>query len=124
VAGRPSGSHRHPGGNAKVLLSKADGFVPFTVWAHGAGAGDGTGNYTFGFNLNFGMDVITDFQAGPAVGDVIQFNHTVFSDFNAVLARTADDAHGNTVITYDAKNSIILEHVLKANLAANDFSFV
>jgi len=111
-------------GQARVLLSNADGFIPYTVWGRGTGVGDNTGNDIFAFNANFGKDIITDFEAGPGASDVIQFDHTLFADFNAVLAHTADDGHGNTVITYDQNNSIILEHVLKANFAANDFLFV
>jgi hypothetical protein len=38
-----------------------------------------------------------------------------------VLARTADDGHGNTVITLDAQDTITLYHVQKAQLVADDF---
>jgi len=55
---------------------------------------------------------------------VIQFDRAVFTDFNAVRSHTADDGHGNTIITFDANNAITINHVLKANLAADDFQFI
>ena len=43
------------------------------------------------FDAGFGTDFVTDFSAGDASGDVIQFDANVFADFNAVLTacRTA-----------------------------------
>ncbi|WP_166517493.1 M10 family metallopeptidase C-terminal domain-containing protein [Bradyrhizobium canariense] len=112
------------GDTSYVWLSNGTSFAPYAAWGKGPGSGDGTGNDTFVFSANFGKDTITDFQAGPAVGDVIQFDHALFADFASVLSHTADDGHGNTVITYDANDTITLNHVLKVNLTANDFQIV
>jgi hypothetical protein len=111
-------------GNGYVWFSTGNAFDPYKVWATGIGLGDDTGNDLFAFNSNFGKDIITDFQAGVGAGDVIQFDHTLFANFNAVLSKTTDDGHGNTVITYDANNTLTIQHILKANLAADDFLFV
>ena len=47
-----------------------------------------------------------------------------FANAQAALNATADDGHGNTVITLDAHDTITLNGVLKAQLHANDFHFV
>jgi hypothetical protein len=40
------------------------------------------------------------------------------------MSHTADDGHGNTVITLDASDTITLNHVRRASLVADDFVFV
>ena len=95
------------------------------------GAGDdtlsgGTEIDTFIFNAGFGKDTITDFTAGIGVKDVIQFDHTVFADFNAVLA-AAVQVGANVEIHLDADNVLTLNNVsLTATnkLVADDFLFV
>ena len=49
------------------------------------------GNDTFVFLPGFGNDMITDFTAGPNSGphDLIAFDHTIFADFDAVVAASA-----------------------------------
>ena len=64
----------------------------------------GVGNNTFVFNQNFGNDTIVDFHPG----DTIQIDHTVFADLSALMAHTADNVSGHTVITADANDSITL----------------
>ena len=44
------------------------------------------GNDTFVFSANFGNDTIADFQAG---NDVLQIDHSVFSNFAAVMSHAA-----------------------------------
>ena len=82
-------------------------------------AGDG-GNDTFVFLTDFGHNTVDDF--GP--GDLIQFDHSQFADFAAILAHTADDGHGNTTITFDVSHSVTLDHMLRANLTSNEFVIV
>ena len=92
----------------------------------GAGAdtmSGGAGSDTFVFAKGFGKDVITDFAAGEASTDVIAISITVFANFAAVLAHTADDANGDAVITLDANNSITLDNVHTVDLDAGDFLF-
>ncbi len=89
------------------------------------GSGDdtltgGNGHDIFVFNANFGRDTITDFNA---VADVIEIDNTLFADFAALLAHTAD-VSGNAVVTFDAGNTITLNTVLKATLTQSDFHFV
>ena len=78
---------------------------------------------TFVFGANFGMDAISDFAAGAAVGhDVIQIDHTLLGDFGAVQA-AAQQLGSSPVITVDADNSITLQSMTLAKLAAADFLF-
>jgi Ca2+-binding RTX toxin-like protein len=78
------------------------------------------GNDTFVFKPNFGNTTITDFHSGQ---DTIDFDPTVFSDFAHVQSHmTAVGA--NTVITFDAGDTVTLLNVAPASLHANDFLFV
>lgn len=84
----------------------------------------GAGNDTFIFASGFGNDTITDFTAGAASDDVIEFNGvTGATTYAEVLALAADDGT-DTTITVDASNSIVLQNVVVADLAADDFRFV
>jgi Ca2+-binding RTX toxin-like protein len=91
------------------------------------GSGDdtligGKGSDTFEFSFGFGHDVIKDFKAGAGTPDVILIDDSIFADFAAVFAASAQ-VGGDVVITKDASNAITLENVLKTNLNADDFSF-
>jgi serralysin len=81
------------------------------------------GNDTFVFHAGDGLDTISDFAAGAAVGDVIQVDTSLFANF-ADIQTHATQIGSNTVITYDAGNTITLTSVTLANLNANDFLFV
>ncbi|MGB9366340.1 MAG: calcium-binding protein [Xanthobacteraceae bacterium] len=92
------------------------------------GAGNDTltgnaGNDTLVFHAGFGLDTISDFAAGAGIGDVIQVDTSLFADFAAIQSHAAQ-VGSNTVITYDAGNSITLTSVTLASLNANDFLFV
>ncbi|MEA2879899.1 MAG: hypothetical protein QOF14_5095, partial [Hyphomicrobiales bacterium] len=92
------------------------------------GAGNDTltgnaGNDTFVFHAGFGLDTISDFAAGASIGDVIQVDASLFADFAAIQSH-ATQVGANTVITYDAANTITLTAVALTNLNANDFLFV
>jgi hypothetical protein len=82
----------------------------------------GTGsNDTFVFNSGaIGHDTITNFQP---TSDVIQIDHSVFANVQALLAATQDDGHGNVVITADAHDSITLQHVALAQLQTHQSDF-
>jgi phosphodiesterase/alkaline phosphatase D-like protein len=80
------------------------------------------GNDIFVFDVGFGHDTIINFEAGAGIGDVIEFNSSIFADFSAVQAATTDEA-GNAVITYDVDNSVTLQSVSMASLQPDDFSF-
>jgi len=91
----------------------------------GAGADTLTGgadNDTFIFKAGFGLDTITDFAAGAASDDVIQFGNDVFADFASVLA-AATQVGADTVITHGG-NTLTLKNVALANLHQDDFQFI
>ena len=73
-------------------------------------------NDSFVFTPGFGHDTITNFQ--PTT-DVIQIDHSVFANVQALLAATQDDGHGNVVITADLHDSITLHNVTVAQLHAH-----
>jgi hypothetical protein len=75
---------------------------------------------SFVFTPGFGLDTITNFQ--PTT-DVLQIDHSVFANVQALLAATQDDGHGNVVITADAHDSITLQHVTVAQLQAHHSDF-
>ena len=83
------------------------------------------GNDTFVFLPSFGNDTITDFAAGPNSGphDLIAFDHTMFADFDAVVAASAQ-VGTSTVITFDAQNTVTLVNVSLGSLHHDDFAFV
>ncbi|KJC47758.1 hypothetical protein UP09_09085 [Bradyrhizobium sp. LTSP885] len=82
----------------------------------------GTGasnNFAFDFT-GIGHDTVTNFH--PAA-DTLQFGGGIFANAQAALNAAQDDGHGNTVITLDASDAIILSGVAKAQLHAADFHF-
>jgi Ca2+-binding RTX toxin-like protein len=78
----------------------------------------GNGNNTFVFGAGFGHDTVADFGSG----DHIQFVDGVFQNFQSVLA-ASQQVGGDTVITRDAGDSIVLQGVTLGSLSANNFSF-
>jgi Ca2+-binding RTX toxin-like protein len=83
----------------------------------------GAGSDTFVFAANFGKDVIADFQSAGTGHDLIQFDHTVFPNFQAVQSHMAQ-AGSNVVITADAHDTIQIDNTSKAHLNSGDFHFV
>jgi hypothetical protein len=81
----------------------------------------GTGsNDTFVFTPAFGNATVTNFN--PAT-DVLQVDHSVFANAQALLAATHDDGHGNVVITADAHDTIMLQNVTLAQLQTHQSDF-
>jgi len=85
---------------------------------NGGGAAD-----TFLFTSSFGHDTIAGFAAGAGAGDVIKFATTIFANFAAVTAHATDNGT-DTLITFDATNSLTLKNVLVSQLGVDDFVFV
>ncbi|MBD9490470.1 calcium-binding protein [Ensifer sp. ENS11] len=83
----------------------------------------GAASDTFVFKPGFGKDTITDFVTGAASDDVLSFDNAVFSTFEAVLT-AASQVGADTLISYDANNTITLKNVTIANLHADDVRFV
>ena len=71
-------------------------------------------------NGGFCHDVITGFSASQ---DKIQFDTTQFASFAAVTAH-ASQSGSDTVIAYDANDSVTLKGVSLSSFAAKNFSFV
>ncbi|MGH1575158.1 M10 family metallopeptidase C-terminal domain-containing protein [Methylobacterium sp. P31] len=78
------------------------------------------GHDTFVFNPSFGNETVTDFKPGT---DVVQFDHSLFANFDAVYAH-AQQVGADTVIIYDANDTVTLKGVVLANLHASDFHFL
>jgi Ca2+-binding RTX toxin-like protein len=79
----------------------------------------GAGVDTFEFDSQFGNVTITDFDASQ---DVIQFNPALFANYSAVIASTQQNG-ANTVITFDANDTITLTNVATASLSPANFTF-
>jgi serralysin len=80
------------------------------------------GGDTFVFAANFGNVTIGNFHPET---DVIEIDHTVFADFQALLAAAHDDGSGNAVIAADPQDTITLKNVTVAQLVQHqgDFHF-
>lgn len=84
--------------------------------------GDAGGD-TFVFRSNFGRDTIVGFAATGAAHDFVQFDKSVFADFSAVVAASAQVGTA-VVITLDGSNDITLQSMTLAKLTAADFLFI
>jgi hypothetical protein len=71
-------------------------------------------------NGGFGHEVITGFSA---TRDKIQFDTAQFANFAGVMAQ-AKQSGSDTVIAYDANDSITLKGVTLSSLASKNFTFV
>ena len=80
------------------------------------------GGDTFVFAANFGNVTIGNFHPET---DVIEIDHTVFADFQELLAAAHDDGNGNAVIAADPQDTITLKNVTVAQLVQHqgDFHF-
>jgi Ca2+-binding RTX toxin-like protein len=112
------GNDRLAGGNGNDTLTGGDGNDIMT----GGGGDDhlagGSGNNTFVFGSGFGHDTVADFGSG----DHIQFTDGVFQNFQSVMA-AGQQVGGDTVITKDPGDTILLQGVTLGSLSANNFSF-
>jgi hypothetical protein len=67
--------------------------------------------------------VITDFKAGAATDDIIEFSTALFADFAAVSGACVQSG-SNVVITAGTGDTITLKSVTLSTLDADDFRFV
>ncbi len=117
------GDDRLTGGSGEDALFGHEGMDTLS----GGGGNDtltgGSGDDTFSFDPDFGKDVITDFVAGVATDDVIEFRGiTNLASYTDVLNSAADDGT-DTTITLDTDNSIVLKNVVVSDLSSDDFRF-
>lgn len=110
------------GGSGNDTISGKNGNDQIT----GAGGSDllwgDRGSDSFVFEAGFGHDTIKDFETGRK-SDFIQFDADLFPTFGDVMARTTDTSDG-ALISYDANNSVLIEGMSKASLAAAESSFL
>jgi hypothetical protein len=78
---------------------------------------------TFVFHTAFGQEQLTGFVPGAASGDVIQFDKALFANFAAVEG-AMQQSGANVVITYDAHDQLVLNHVSMSALSSANFMFV
>jgi hypothetical protein len=78
------------------------------------------GSDTFVFAANFGHETIANFHPDT---DVIEIDHAVFADFQALLAATHDDGHGNAVIAANPTDNITIKNVTVAQLVQHQSDF-
>ena len=113
---------RLEGGNGDDVLSGRAGNDTLV-----GGAGDdlligGGGDDTFVFVSGDGHDIVSDFVAGNAGGDLISlggYGVSSFADLGSHMSQVGNDV----VIFFDAANQITLQNVLQSNLNAQDFLF-
>ncbi|MCA1495016.1 hypothetical protein I6F11_29845, partial [Ensifer sp. NBAIM29] len=105
-----SGNDTLIGGAGDDSLSGDDGDDILIGGAGNDSMAGGAGNDVFVFRPGFGMDAIADFTAGAGIDDVLEFDNTLFADFEAVLA-AASQVGSDTVIAFDAANSVTLKNV-------------
>jgi hypothetical protein len=80
----------------------------------------GTGANIFQFGAYFGQDTITNFNSSK---DVLLFNTAVFPNYATAIAHAASDGKGDTVITYNAYESVTLTGVTLSSLTSSNFQF-
>jgi len=76
----------------------------------------------FDFSGSFGHNTITGFVGTTTQHDIIDFASDDFANYAAVQAHMAQ-VGANVVITLDAADTIILQHITLAHLTASDFTF-
>src|SRR5262249_31516860 len=84
-----------------------------TPTAPASPAAAATNSDTFVFAANLGNATITNFH--PAT-DMIEVDHAVFANFQALLAATHDDGHGSAVIAADPHDTVTIKNVTVAQL--------
>ena len=93
--------------------------ISFKIAAPGDNWTVGSGHDTFAFNAGFGNNTITDFNTSH---DVLQFAAALFPNYAAVMADT-QQIGANTVVTYDAIDTVTLTGVTASHLTASNFKF-
>lgn len=83
----------------------------------------GAGDDIFHFEAGFGDDVISDFTAGPASGDVIELQGLAITSFAALVAAATEDG-ADTVLDLGGAGAIRLTGIGLADLHESDVRFV
>ncbi|MGY3574361.1 VCBS repeat-containing protein [Bradyrhizobium sp. USDA 4504] len=93
---------------------------PIFAWSGDDHLTGSSGHDTFVFSQPIGNDVVHSFEVSSDVIDLISYGWQSFAD---VQAHTADDAHGNAVITLADGQTITLDGVHASDLTAANFEF-
>ncbi|MGY4224881.1 VCBS repeat-containing protein [Bradyrhizobium sp. USDA 4503] len=93
---------------------------PIFAWSGDDHLTGSSGHDTFVFSQPIGDDVVHSFEVSSDVIDLISYGWQSFAD---VQAHTADDAHGNAVITLADGQTITLDGVHASDLTAANFEF-
>jgi hypothetical protein len=112
-------TNSRPATGDSTSTSTPAGTMTQTASASTAATGTNGGD-TFVFAANFGHETITNFHPET---DVIEIDHAVFADFQALLAATQDDGNGTAVITADANDTIAIKNVTVAQLIQHQSDF-
>ena len=102
------------GDDGDDILTGGDG----DDWIYG-----GSGDDTFIFTDTNGSDVIGDFEAGLSSGDTIQIQSLTVTSYTE-LQSLMSEANGDTTISFDADNSILLEGISISDFDQSDFQFI
>ena len=86
----------------------------------------GSDTFVFKAAIGIGNDTIGDFMTGNDQNDHIELNFTPFSSGNESSFQSWASGHvsqvgGDTLITFDAADTILLKNVIVANLHASNF---
>ena len=109
-----------PGWNSpgNVNNAKLDAFAVFSVATPVVIAATNASD-TFNFQQGFATTNINNFDPS---NDVIQFNPVLFANYNAVIGSTKQ-VGANTVISYNANETITLTNVTATSLSPTNFKF-
>jgi Ca2+-binding RTX toxin-like protein len=118
-----SGSDRFDGLAGNDTLNGNNGDDTLMGGAGNDTLNGGSGNDVFVFRPGFGLDVITTFEDTPTVNDIIEVSSSIFANFAAAQAATAQ-VGADVVITASPTDTITLKNYTLANLGADDFRFV
>jgi len=106
---------------SKTIAATASGML--IVGAAGDTIDASADKDTFAFHSGFGAETINGFVPGAGSGDVIQFDKGLFGNF-AALEGAMQQSGDNVMITYDAHDHLMLDHVSMSQLTSANFLFV
>ena len=107
------------GANDTLVLNGSGNVVNMTGTNGAVMLTSNGGSDTFVFNFaTVGHDTVANFDPDA---DVLQFSAALFASASDALDAAQDDEHGNTVIAFDADDTITLLGVTKMQLSLIDF---
>ena len=111
------------GGNDVVIGGVGNDIIDGGTGADVLFGGDGDDTFAFkAGGANFGSDTVSDFQPGAGTDDVIQFEGSIFTNFQDVL-NAATEVGDDVVIDAGNGNTVRIERVDLSMLHEDDFTF-